>query len=148
MQLRTATTAAALAGIVLTTAAVAAPSYAAESKSPTTSVSAARHAKGPRSDGAKGLCVRVPRLEKRIEKRIRRIEGPVGTPGSIKYLEQRIDLAQKANHAAVAKFLGDRLTARKGFLTTLKKEQTDLKAVATWCAANKLGEKHPAGTTS
>ncbi|WP_405562763.1 hypothetical protein [Streptomyces sp. NBC_01180] len=144
MQRRTATMTAAFAGLVLAATAAAAPSYAADGAAPAKTGSTAAHANGPKDDGAKKLCRRVPRLEKRIDKRIKRMEGTVGTRGSIKYLEQRITDAKKDNHTAIAKLLGDRLATREGLLTTLKGKQPDLKSVATWCAANNGGAKDKA----
>ncbi|WP_369360666.1 hypothetical protein [Streptomyces sp. cg2] len=127
-----------LAGLALAgTVAAGAPSYAADSAAPASTATA--HAKGPKGDGAKALCRRVPKLEKRIEKRITRMTGDVGTRGSIKYLEQRIANAKKADHQAIATFLGDRLTTRKTLLPLLKQKQTDLKAVATWCSTHNDG---------
>ncbi|MEU9113560.1 hypothetical protein AB0D04_17690 [Streptomyces sp. NPDC048483] len=148
MQRRKATMAGALAGLVIATTAAVAPSYAADSASPAKPVSAAAHAKGPKGDGAKKLCRRVPKLEKRIDRRITRMEGTVGTRGSIKFLEARIANAKKADHTAIATFLGDRLTTRKGLLAALKKKKPDLKDVATWCEKNKGGVKDKAAPTS
>ncbi|WP_328540347.1 hypothetical protein [Streptomyces sp. NBC_00344] len=141
MQRRKATMTAAFTGLVLATTAAAAPSYAAGTASPARTAAAAAHANGPKGDGAKKLCRRVPKLEKRIDKRIKRMEGTAGTRGSIKYLEQRIANAKKANHTAIAAFLGDRLTTRKGLLATLEKKAPDLKDVGTWCGANNAGAK-------
>ncbi|MFJ9412591.1 MULTISPECIES: hypothetical protein [unclassified Streptomyces] len=148
MQRRKATMTAALAGLVLATTAAAAPSFAAAGASPATSDSAAAHTKGPKGDGARKLCHRVPRLEKRIDRRIKRMEGPVARRGSLKFLEARIDNAKKANHTAIAKFLGDRLATRKELLASLKKKKPDLKDVATWCAANNGGAKDKTAATS
>ncbi|MFE0381260.1 hypothetical protein ACFW1M_38160 [Streptomyces inhibens] len=159
MQRRKSTLTATFSGLVLTgMMAVAIPSYAADSApaAPPASVAAqakdpqhaSRHAKGPKGDGAKRLCRRVPKLERRIERRIKRMEGTVGTPGSIKFLEQRIANAKKAHHSAIATFLGDRLTTRKTLLTSLKAKQPDLKDVATWCTANENGAKATASPTS
>ncbi|MFG2140865.1 hypothetical protein [Streptomyces sp. NPDC048650] len=148
MQRRTATMTAAFAGLILATTTAAAPSYAAGGASPATTAAAATQAKGPKGDGAKKLCHRVPRLEKRIDRRIKRIEGPVGRRGSVKFLERRIANAKRADHAAIAAFLGDRLTTRKGLLTTLKEKKPDLKDVATWCKANNGGAKDKAAPTS
>ncbi|MEU4847552.1 hypothetical protein [Streptomyces gilvosporeus] len=148
MQRRKATMTAALAGLVLAATAATAPSYAAEAQSPATSATAAAHAKAPKGDGAKRLCHRVPRLERRIDRRITRFEGPVTRPGSIAFLERRIANAKKAHHTAIATFLGDRLTARKEMLTNLKKAKPDLKEVAAWCEANNGGAKDKAKATS
>ncbi|MEU5304650.1 hypothetical protein ACH4YO_02325 [Streptomyces noursei] len=138
MRGRRTTMTAALAALALAgSVAAGAPSYAAGSTAPAATATA--HAKGPKGDGAKALCRRVPKLEKRIEKRITRMEAGAGTRGSITYLEQRIANAKKADHQAIATFLGDRLTTRKTLLPLLKQKQTDLKAVATWCGTHHNG---------
>ncbi len=139
MQRRKAAMTATVAGLVLTgsLAVGVAPSYADGSSSSSPSATAA--AKGPKTDGAKVLCRRVPRLERRIERAIRRLDAGVGTRGSIARLQQRIDNANDENHAAIAKLLGDRMTHRKDLLPNLTQRQSDLKDVATWCKANHNG---------
>jgi hypothetical protein len=143
MQRRKATVTATVAGLVLTgsLAAVAVPAYAdGSSPSPSSSAVPQAHPKGPKTDGARALCRRVPKLDRRIAREIKRLEAGVGTPGSIAFLEQRVDNAKKENHAAIAKYLGDRLTARQALLVNLKQRQQDLKDVATWCKANHNGK--------
>jgi hypothetical protein len=134
MQRRKAAMTATVAGLVLTgsLAAGVTPSYADNASSGTT-VSAAA---APKTDGAKFLCRRVPKLELRINRGINRLSGGVGTRGSIARLQARIDNANKEGHTAIAKFLGDRLTFRKSLLPNLQQRQTDLKSVATWCLTN------------
>ena len=131
MQRRKAAMTATVAGLVLTgsLAVGVAPGYAA-GNSPSATVSSAR---APKTDGAKFLCRRVPRLERRINRAIRRLDGGVGTRGSIARLQARVDNATRENHAAIAKFLGDRLTYRKSLLPNLRQRQTDLKSVTSWC---------------
>ncbi|WP_269855105.1 hypothetical protein [Streptomyces sp. RPT161] len=149
MQRRKATVTATVAGLVLTgsLAAVAAPAYA-DGSSPSPSAGTAPHAhpKGPKTDGARALCRRVPKLDRRIAREIKRLDSGVGTPGSIAFLRQRVENAKKENHAAIAKFLGDRLSARQALLVNLKQRQSDLKDVATWCKAN--GKGKPANSTT
>ncbi len=141
MQRRKAAMTATIAGLVLTgsLAVGVAPSYAA-GNAPSGTLSAAKAvkpaARAPKTDGAKFLCRRVPRLETRIYRGIRRLEGGVDTRGSIARLQARIDNANKEGHTAIAKFLGDRMTYRKSLLPNLKQRQTDLTAVATWCEQN------------
>jgi len=144
MQRRTATMT--VAGLVLagSLTAGAAPSWADGTATPGSSPTAA--AKGPQGDGAKMLCRRVPRLERRVDRAVKRLEAGVGTRGSIARLQQRVDNAGTANHAAIAKLLGDRLTHRKDLLPNLKSRQTDLKDVRTWCKANHNGR--PGSTAS
>lgn len=149
MQRRKTVMTTAIAGLVLTGAVAAgAPSYAADSPSPSPSASADAKAKNPKHDGAKALCKRVPKLEKRIHKNITRLRAGAGARGSVAFLEQRIDRAKKDGHTAVATFLGDRLTTRKTLLPLLKEKQTDLKDVATWCAANNNGKAAKASPAS
>ncbi|MCC9309764.1 hypothetical protein LN042_22265 [Kitasatospora sp. RB6PN24] len=95
---------------------------------------------GPKNDGAKGICKRLPQTEQRIERALNRLQGPATENGSIARLEQRVDDAQKAGHTAVYTYLNDRLTYRKGLLSTLTTRQNDLKAVATWCSGQGLGD--------
>lgn len=148
MQRRTAAMTATVAGLVLTgsLAAGVAPSYADGTGSSATSVSAG---KAPKSDGAKVLCRRVPRLERRLDRAVNRLDAGVGTRGSIARLQARIDNANDAGHTAIAKFLGDRLSHRKELLPNLTQRQSDIKDVATWCKANHAGATAaPTATTS
>ncbi|WP_405776121.1 hypothetical protein [Streptomyces sp. NBC_00859] len=139
MQRRKTTVTAALAGLVLTgMVATTAPSFAAGTASPSPD---AAHVHTPKGDGAKALCHRVPKLDKRITNRIKKIEAGASTRGSVKFLEQRIANAKKKNHTAVAKLLGDRLTTREALLPGLKQKLPDLKDVSTWCKANNNGKK-------
>ncbi len=151
MQRRKATVTATVAGLVLTgsLAAVAVPAYAdGGSPSASTSTAPQAHPKGPKTDGARALCHRVPKLDRRIAREIKRLQSGVGTPGSIAFLQQRVDNAKKENHAAIAKFLGDRLTARQALLVNLKQRQGDLKDVATWCRANDNGKPADSGANA
>lgn len=145
MQRRKTAMTAAVAGLVLTgsLAVGVAPSYAAGTGSSGTAVVAA---KAPTTDGAKGLCRRVPRLERRVNRAITRLDAGVGTRGSIARLQDRVNLATTEKHAAVAKLLGDRLTFRKSLLPNLEQRRTDLKSVADWCLTN--GDGSSAGTST
>jgi hypothetical protein len=102
------------------------------------SASAAAHA--PKGDGAHALCVRVPRLQARVERALDRLNGNATVKGSIARLEQRVDNAKKAGHTAIAIYLQDRLNARKTLVITLHQRQNDLKGVAAWCEANDNGK--------
>jgi hypothetical protein len=143
MQRRTA--AATVAGLVLTGSLVAgaAPSYAstAHTGTPVTTL------KAPKTDGARGLCRRVPRLQTRVDKAIKRLDAGAGTPGSIARLQDRVDNATKENHAAVAKLLGDRLSYRKSLLPNLEQRRTDLKSVADWCLKTRNSTSSTAPST-
>jgi hypothetical protein len=100
---------------------------------------AATTATAPKSDGAKGICKRLPKTEQRIQKSLDRLNGPATEAGSVARLEQRVDDAKSAGHTAVYTYLNDRLTFRKSLLPTLTTRQNDLKAVATWCTSQGLG---------
>ncbi|MEU6173587.1 hypothetical protein ABZ832_16905 [Streptantibioticus parmotrematis] len=130
MQRRKAAMAATVAGIALTGSLVAgaAPSYADSASSTVTTA-----AKAPKGDGAKVLCRRVPALERRVNRAVKRLEAGVNTPGSIARLQQRIDNANAKGDTAVAKLLGDRMSTRKALLPNLEQRQTDLKSVGSWC---------------
>jgi hypothetical protein len=89
-------------------------------------------------DGAKALCRRAPRLEKRIERVLTRLNGPATEKGSIAYLQERVQDAQAKGDTAVATYLNDRLTFRKSLVGTLQQRETDLKSVQSWCTTNKV----------
>ncbi|MFE0464384.1 hypothetical protein ACFW1A_34545 [Kitasatospora sp. NPDC058965] len=93
----------------------------------------------PTSDGAKGICKRVPKLQDRIDKALDRLNGPVTEAGSISRLQQRTDLAKQQGHTEIYTYLNDRLTFRKSLVPTLTTRQSDLKSVATWCTSQGLG---------
>ncbi|WP_438291652.1 hypothetical protein [Streptomyces sp. HUAS TT7] len=126
--------AAALAATAVLT--VTAPSAFADSTpSPTAT------AKAPTGDGAKTICKRGPKAEKRIERALNRLGGGADTLGSVARMQQREDNAKKEGHTAIATYLDHKLTYRKGLVTTLQQRQKDLKDVASWCAANNNGTK-------
>ncbi|MFE3326530.1 hypothetical protein [Streptomyces sp. NPDC059176] len=92
-------------------------------------------------DGAQALCKRVPKIEKRIERALERINGGADDHGSLARLEQRVAAAEEADHTEVHAFLNGRLTARKTLKTTLEQRQKDLAAVKTWCQAQTKGNE-------
>ncbi|WP_225099528.1 hypothetical protein [Streptomyces sp. CoH27] len=94
----------------------------------------------PTGDGAHGLCKRVPKIDRRIERALKRLEAGPGTRGSIARLEKRVDNAKKAGHTAIATYLQDRLNFRKSLVTNLQQRQKDLAAVSTWCKDNAAGK--------
>ncbi|BDM69547.1 hypothetical protein HEK616_30340 [Streptomyces nigrescens] len=131
----------ALTGCLLTGAASA---NAADSGSPSSSEASAtapHHGKGQGNGHGKGICHRVPKLEKRIDKALDRLNGDAHTRGSIARMEQRVKNARAKHRDAVATFLQDRLTHRKELKPTLTRERTDLKAVAAWCAKKNGGNQ-------
>ncbi|WP_107095101.1 hypothetical protein [Streptomyces chattanoogensis] len=136
MQRPKTTVATALAGLALTGSllSAAAPANAAESASGPAASHAKVHPDRQRHTEGKGICTRVPRLEKRIDRALARLNGGVHTRGSIARMAQRVKNARAKNHDAVATFLQDRLTRRKQLKPTLTRERVDLKAVAAWCS--------------
>ncbi|WP_432250719.1 hypothetical protein ACRAR1_29220 [Streptomyces sanyensis] len=92
-------------------------------------------------DGAQALCKRVPTIEKRIERALRRIDDDAAGRGSLARLQQRVTAAEKAGHTEVHTFLSHRLTARTTLRTTLEQRRKDLDAVSTWCGAQGEGSR-------
>jgi hypothetical protein len=81
--------------------------------------------------GVNKLCKRAPKTEKRIEKKLRRLEG--SGKGSIARLEKRADAAKAAGESAVAKYLDDQLAFRKSLVPTLQQWEKDLAKVHNLC---------------
>ncbi|WP_432028375.1 hypothetical protein [Streptomyces sp. 1222.5] len=106
----------------------------------TASAAGGTHAAGPVGDGAKALCKRAPKVDRRIERALRRLDAGAGTRGSVARLEKRVDNAKKAGHTEIATFLQNRLTFRKSLGTTLRQRQKDLAAVRTWCRGDDDGK--------
>ncbi|MEU9132796.1 hypothetical protein AB0D08_32610 [Kitasatospora sp. NPDC048540] len=93
----------------------------------------AQAAPTPTGDGSKAICKRLPKTEERVTKALTRLNGDAGVVGSVARLEQRVNNAKSAGHTEIQTYLNDRLTYRKGLVTTLQTRQNDLKSVATWC---------------
>jgi hypothetical protein len=131
----------AVAGLALTgTLLAGGPAFAASGSASAPAASTAPAAHGPKGDGAHALCVRVPRLEKRIERALDRLNGGVTVVGSVARLEQRVDNAKKAGHTAIATYLQDRLNYRKSLIPMLQQRQSDVQGVQSWCLANDNGK--------
>jgi hypothetical protein len=84
-------------------------------------------------DGAKALCKRVPKIDRRIERALKRPYAKAGTRGSVARLQKRVDNAAKAGHTEIATYPRNRLTSRPPLRTDLQQRQKDLTAVKTWC---------------
>lgn len=112
----------ALLGVVGTAA-------AADSSTPAPSASA-KHGAG---DGARALCKRAPKIDKRLTKALHRLQGNAGVRGSVARLEKRVAKAKAAGHNEVETFLSHKLTHRKSMIPTLQQRQKDLAKVASWC---------------
>ncbi|MFR9799575.1 hypothetical protein ACL02U_27330 [Streptomyces sp. MS06] len=108
----------------------------------TTGVAAAEGtpAPAPTGDGAAKLCKRVPKLERRIDRALKRLDAGAGARGSVARLQQRVDNAEKAGHQEVAALLKDRLAFRKSLAASLPQRQKDLADVRTWCRDNGGGK--------
>ncbi|MFJ7181125.1 hypothetical protein ACIQXA_33120 [Streptomyces massasporeus] len=91
-------------------------------------------------DGAQALCKRVPKIEKRIDRALERMNGEAGERGSLAGLEKRVAAAEEAGHTEIHTFLDNRLTARKTLKTSLEQRQKDVAAVKSWCEANNNGK--------
>ena len=96
-------------------------------------------AAAPTGDGAHKLCKRLPRIDHRIDRALKRLDAGAGTRGSVARLQRRADNAKSAGHDEIATFLQDRLTFRKSLVTTLQQRRTDLADVKTWCENNDDG---------
>jgi hypothetical protein len=97
-------------------------------------------ASNPAGDGSKALCKRVPKIDRRIDRALKRLDAGSGTRGSIARLQKRVDNAKKAGHTEVATFLQDRLNFRTSLRNNLEQRQKDLAAVKTWCQAGGNGK--------
>ncbi|MEU1622110.1 hypothetical protein ABZ479_33030 [Streptomyces sp. NPDC005722] len=96
-------------------------------------------AAAPTGDGAKGLCKRAGKIDARIDRALKRLNGPATRRGSIERLEKRVANARAAGHDEIATYLDDRLTFRKSLPSTLDKRRTDLARVRSWCASHDNG---------
>lgn len=123
----------ALAGSLLATAGSAHAADDNPASAPTSKATATAPTQHTGHKG-KGLCSRVPQLEKRINKALDRLNGDAKTRGSIARMEARVNKAHAKHHDAVATFLQDRLTHRKELKPDLTRKLRDLKAVSAWCA--------------
>ncbi|MFD8301363.1 hypothetical protein ACFV29_03245 [Streptomyces sp. NPDC059690] len=96
-------------------------------------------AAAPIGDGAQALCKRAPKIDRRIDRALARLNAGADRRGSIARLQQRVDNAKSAGHSEIATYLQDRLTFRKSLVTTLEQRQKDLADVRTWCKDNDGG---------
>ncbi|MFE2373491.1 hypothetical protein [Streptomyces sp. NPDC059398] len=110
--------------------------------STTTALAAAPAAHTPKGDGARQICKRLPKVDKRLARALKRLDGGANVVGSVQRLEKRVQNAKARDDSAISTYLGHRLTTRKALLTAVKQRQDDLKDVKTWCAANDNGRKN------
>ncbi|MFF3455405.1 hypothetical protein ACFYXH_13955 [Streptomyces sp. NPDC002730] len=95
----------------------------------------------PTGDGAQALCKRVPKIEKRLDRALARLDGNATQRGSIARLAKRVENAKAAGHTEIETYLNDKLTFRRSLVPTLEKRRKDLTAVKTWCEANNNGSE-------
>jgi hypothetical protein len=141
-RIRTATVTVAALGVLLGAAGTAAatgtvPAGGAE---PSSTTATAAPKAGPKGDGARALCRRVPRINRRIDRALHRLNAGAGTRGSIARLQQRVDNAKDEGHTAIETFLNDRLTFRRSLVPMLEQRQKDLKEVRSWCQSHHNGK--------
>ena len=106
------------------------------------SSASAHRTHAPRRDGAKALCKRAPRIEKRLRHRLHRLNGGAGTAGSVDRLARRAKLAKKAGHDAVAAYLDHRLDNRRALPHKLERRKKDLSKVRAWCRTRHHGARN------
>ncbi|MFI8351123.1 hypothetical protein [Streptomyces sp. NPDC085596] len=101
----------------------------------------AKPAAKPAGDGARALCKRAPKIDKRIDRALKRLDAGKARRGSVARLQQRVDNAKKAGHTEIATFLQGRLDQRESLKKNLEQRQKDLAGVKTWCEKNDGGTK-------
>ncbi|MYV39728.1 hypothetical protein GT030_12820 [Streptomyces sp. SID1328] len=95
----------------------------------------------PAGDGARALCKRAPKVDRRIDRALKRLDAGKARRGSVARLQQRVDNARKAGHTEIATFLKGRLETRESLKKDLQERKKDLAGVKTWCAKNDGGKK-------
>ncbi|MEV7201575.1 hypothetical protein [Streptomyces griseoluteus] len=95
----------------------------------------------PAGDGARALCKRAPKVDRRIDRALKRLDAGQARRGSVARLQQRVDNARKAGHTEIATFLQGRLDTRESLRKDLQERKKDLAGVKTWCAKNDGGTK-------
>ena len=75
----------------------------------------------PTGDGAKGLCKRAGKIDARIDRALKRLNGPVTRRGSIERLEKRVANARDLPIEAVRRLVDEHTYGRQlGFLGEAK----------------------------
>ncbi|WP_329139561.1 hypothetical protein OG552_33775 [Streptomyces sp. NBC_01476] len=128
-----AVTAAVAAALLGAAGAAAADTPAPNTPTPGATTPGEATAKAPAGDGAAALCTRLPKVDARIDRALRRLNGPATVRGSVARLQKRVDNATAKGDTAVEKYLNDKLTFRKSLVPTLNQRSADLDAVRTWC---------------
>ncbi|MFE2446199.1 hypothetical protein ACWDHW_09360 [Streptomyces melanosporofaciens] len=114
---------------------------AADGSAPASTPAAAPSAKPHKGagDGSQGLCKRSTKIDKRLDRALKRLKGQANVKGSVARLAKRVERAKKADHTEVETFLNHKLTFRRSLVTTLEQRQKDLSKVRTWCASRGAG---------
>ncbi|MFF7965721.1 hypothetical protein ACFZC3_10195 [Streptomyces sp. NPDC007903] len=94
----------------------------------------------PAGDGARALCKRAPKIDRRIDRALKRLDAGKARRGSVARLQQRVERARKAGHTEIATFLQGRLDTRESLKKDLEQRKKDLAGVKTWCAKNDGGK--------
>ncbi|MEV6006645.1 hypothetical protein AB0M29_07550 [Streptomyces sp. NPDC051976] len=131
---------AALAALLATAGAASADSGTSTATSSTAPSAAAKAHKAPAGDGARALCRRVPRIEARISRALKRLNGPDTEIGSVARLQERVNNAKAAGHTEIETYLNNRLTFRKSLIPMLTQRNTDLAGVSSWCGTHDNGK--------
>ncbi|MEV8047605.1 hypothetical protein AB0P02_27750 [Streptomyces griseoluteus] len=95
----------------------------------------------PAGDGARALCKRAPKVDRRIDRALKRLDAGKARRGSVARLQQRVDNAKETGHTEIATFLQGRLDTRESLKKELQQRKKDLAGVETWCAKNDGGKK-------
>lgn len=133
---RTAAVSAAVLASLLTAAGIA----TAAGEDATPSDEARKTAAAPSRDGARALCKHAPRMDKRIDRALKRLNaGPVRR-GSVDRLEKRLERAKAAGHDEIANYLENRLKFRRSLVPTLDQRSKDLAKVEQWCRTERGGK--------
>ncbi|MFD8094046.1 hypothetical protein [Streptomyces malaysiensis] len=90
-------------------------------------------------DGSRGLCKRAKKIDKRLDRALKRLKGPATVKGSMARLAKRVERAKKADHSEVETFLNHKLTFRRSLVPTLEQRQKDLSKVQKWCTSRGEG---------
>ncbi|WP_086708157.1 hypothetical protein [Streptomyces antimycoticus] len=114
---------------------------AADGSTPASTPAAAPSAKPHKGagDGSQGLCKRAKKIDRRLDRALKRLKGQANVKGSVARLAKRVERAKKADRTEVETFLNHKLTFRRSLVTTLEQCQKDLSKVQTWCASRGEG---------
>jgi hypothetical protein len=84
-------------------------------------------------------CERVPRAQERVEQVLARLRADASVPGSLAFLEARIERARAKDRTQLVTLLENRLAVRTAAVDVLEARQTQLADLAELCAELGLG---------